>query len=170
LQPLPRSLYLDLMPFRSVLIHRIHLVRWSTPVLADAADIVKEIKGARAKVGRPLIGIAIVPTSVSPPEGEVRRAMIGGMNPLIESCESIHFVLEGSGFKNSILRSVVTNILLLAGKKGKVFVHGTLQEALEAVSAHLAEMRISAAEVTSIARNKGLLTPLGGESHAASPP
>ena len=144
------------MSYRSVLIDRVYMVRWQVPQLADGKAVVENIISARKALDRPLLFIVIAPEDSAPPDDEMRKFMVSHIDQVLSCCEMVHFVMEGSGFKNSIKRSVLTNVLLLAGKRAKTKVHSSVDEALEA----LPQLQVSAREVRDTASRMGILPSL----------
>jgi hypothetical protein len=103
----------------------------------------------------------------APPDSETRKVMSQQLGPLLDFTESIHFVMEGSGFKNSILRSVTTNIILLAGKRGKISVYKSVDEAFAAMAPRLKELGMNAIALRQAAFNHGILRTTPGDAHPA---
>jgi hypothetical protein len=124
------------MACSTITIESIYAVRWDNPEPQDLRRIDFAIAELHKKLGKPCIYLAIVPQDAETPSNEMRSAMIAGMTAMLEHCESIHFVIEGSGFKHTVLRSALAGILLVAGRRGRVFVHTTVQDALQAFAAH----------------------------------
>lgn len=141
------------MSYTSALIERVLIIRWGTPQLEDVAAVLREAKAAKESKGT-VYGLAIVPSDVEPPEDSVRKAMVASMDELLESCDSLHFVMEGSGFKHSIMRSVLSGLLLMAGKRGRIYVHDTVDAALVAIGTRI---KVSSDTLRRLARAKGLL-------------
>jgi hypothetical protein len=96
--------------------------------------MVEEVSAFRRRSKQPLHGMAIVGENVPTPDDAARNAMGESMKSLLEHLETIHVVIEGRGFKNTIMRSAMTGMILLGGKRGKVHVHGTVSEAVYAIS------------------------------------
>lgn len=122
------------MPFRSAFTENLHVVRWEVATAADARRVVDEVAAFRRRAKQPLHGMAIVGENVPTPDDAARSAMGESMKSLLEHLETIHVVIEGRGFKNTIMRSAMTSMVLLGGKRGKVHVHGTVSEAVYAIS------------------------------------
>lgn len=122
------------MSYHSILIDRVHIVRWQKPELADTLPLVREVRQAAQRVGKNLIGIPIIPEDIEPPTDEARSAMAKRMNEILDVSDSVHFVVEGTGFKPSILRSALSGILLVGGKRGRVLVHRNIDQALKLVA------------------------------------
>lgn len=149
------------MPYASMSLGRIYIARWAAEgqTLADYERILAETKRIREAEGL-LLAIGIIPVDMPSPDGEIRRVMNQRMNELLSNCEVIHYVVEGSGFKSSTLRSVATSLLLLTGKRGKIVVHKTFEEALEALTPQLRELGMLPSRLQLAAQSKGLLTPV----------
>lgn len=117
------------MPYESKLLGSTLVVAWDRPDLADVRNVVSEVAQARRRVGQPLLYVAYIPDATATPEAPVRDAMSRSMPELLESCESIVFVLEGSGFKVSIGRAALAGIMLASGHRGRVHVTGSIGQA-----------------------------------------
>jgi hypothetical protein len=155
--------------YQSVLINRVLIIRWGNPEVRDADALLRESLRASEKAGRSIINIMIMPSDIPAPEGEARKAMGQRAKELLQCTETVHCVIEGSGFKTSIKRSVTTSVILLSGQRGRVFVHKDLNEALAFLDPQLQEAGILPSKILQAAHAKGLLTApsLGGV--AASP-
>ena len=137
------------------------MVRWvpgAPQTRQDVQAVLNEFEEIHRTIG-PVIGIALVPPDLPSPEGEMRKFINQKMDNLLALSETIHYVMEGTGFKNSILRSVVTNILMLQGKRGKIFVYKDFDEAIAALTPRLQELKILPTRLSLAARSKGLLSP-----------
>ena len=107
----------------TAVIDAVYFVRWQKPEISDLRRVQAEVASARARVDSPLAYVAIVPGDAEPPEPEVRKFMMDSMDEVLKHCQAMHFAIEGSGFKHSVLRSALAGILLVAGRRGRVFVH-----------------------------------------------
>jgi hypothetical protein len=149
------------MTIRSTFNDGVHIVRWKEPQLADIVPLVNEVRRAREKHGKPIVGIAIMPTDSAPPSDEARMAMGRSMNDILQSIETVHFVMEGRGFAHSIKRSALSGVLLLGGKRGRVVVHSKVEEALREIAPRLT---VTPREFEDRARKSGVLgSVLGGQ-------
>lgn len=122
------------MPYTSMLMGRLHVVRWATPVMPDVDRILKEVQQAFETAKNPLVGISIVPADAEPPRDDVRAAMTRNMDALLKCSEYIYFVMEGSGFRHSIMRSVLAGLLLFGGKRGRIGVESDIDLAVQLAS------------------------------------
>lgn len=144
------------MPYRSAVIDRIHIVRWREPTLADVVPVVEEVKRAATKAGTPFFGIAIVPEDASVPDDRTREAMSKRLPELFEVVESMHFVVEGTGFRLAIVRSVIAAFVFLSSKsRGRLFVHSTVDSALIQIRLRLT---VPTADIAEKAGRLGLLS------------
>ncbi|MCS6915491.1 MAG: hypothetical protein RMK29_14725 [Myxococcales bacterium] len=147
------------------------MLRWTIApqTRADVDSILSEFASLHAKFG-PVIGIGVVPPELPVPEGDVRRYINEKMPELLSHAETLHYVIEGQGFKNSILRSVVVSLLLLTGKRGQIYVHKSFEEAVEALTPRLAELKILPARLHLAAFNAMIHRPGRTAVGAASEP
>ena len=119
------------MSYNSVLVEEMYIVRWLEPNVDDIREIVKKVNELGRKTDNRLIYVAIAPDSSTPPDNETRDAMVKSMDDMIQVCSSLHLVVEGTGFRNSIKRSVLTGILLASGKSKNFYVHANFDEVFE---------------------------------------
>jgi len=122
------------MPYRSVLAGNLYVVRWLEATVPDVRRIELEVGNYRRLAKQPLHGLAIVGEAVPTPDDAARSAMGQSMKTLLDHLETMHVVIEGRGFKNTIMRSAMTGMVLLGGKRGRVHIHGTVSEAVYAIS------------------------------------
>ncbi len=133
------------MPYQSTMIGSALVVVWDRPELPDVRRVVGEVAHQRRRLDEPIIYVAYIPDATATPEPAVRDAMSRAMPELLECCESIVFVLEGTGFKMSIGRAALAGIMLASGHRGRVHITGTIEQASEhlpaPVTAHLRALR-----------------------------
>jgi hypothetical protein len=70
-------------------------------------------------------------------------------------CESVHFIVEGTGFKHTILRTILAANILASARRGKVFVSSSAEEAVSRVTA---EKRMEFVTALMLAGARGLVT------------
>ncbi len=142
--------------YASGVMGNLHVLRWlRSPTLADVQVVTREIERFGKTLGKPIVCVAIIPGSVEPPADDARKRMLDDLERLLKISDSVHFVIEGSGFKHVMLRSVVTGLILVAGRRGRIFVHGNLEDALRECGDLLT---LPAATILASARARGLLT------------
>ena len=61
------------------------------------------------------------------PRGAVRDMMVGFYEKLLQHCDSMHVVIEGSEFEQSIKRSVIASVMLQLDTRGRIFIEGSLE-------------------------------------------
>jgi hypothetical protein len=49
---------------------------------------------------------------------------------VLKSCESMHLVFEGTGFRHTVQRMAMVSIMLMAGKRSRIFIEASLEEAV----------------------------------------
>jgi hypothetical protein len=137
----------------------VFFVRWIDPQVGDVRDIERELKTSHERQGGPVIYIAIVPAECKPLDEKVRTAFINRMQEVLERCETMHFVMEGQGFKNAIMRSSLAAVLLVRGQRTKVFVHKALEDALaSALTLASKETQFVIPQILRQARESGVAT------------
>ena len=83
------------------------------------------------------------------------------MTDILQAIETVHFVMEGRGFAQSIKRSALSGVLLLGGKRGRVVVHSTVAEALRQIAPRLT---LTVRDFEEKARKAGVLgSPFDGQ-------
>ena len=119
--------------YASTVTGNLHVVRWlRTPSIIDLDAVTREIEIAAVRNGTSMVSVSIISPEVDPPAGDVRKRMADGLQRLLKPCDSVHCVIEGSGFKHVLLLSVVTSLVLVAGHRKQMFVHGSFHDFLRA--------------------------------------
>jgi hypothetical protein len=98
--------------------------------MVDALQIPKAVVEAHATVGKPLIYVAVFSPRIPPPADDVRKVMADNMDGMLEHCEAMHLVFEGTGFGHTMQRMAMASILLIAGKRKKVHIAPSLKDAI----------------------------------------
>jgi hypothetical protein len=114
------------------LVGSVFFVRWTKPQLSDLGPLANKLEKAHETNGAPVTYVAIVPEDCEPPNDAMRKRFTDTMSEVLSHCQTMHFVMEGHGFRNAILRNALAAVLLVRGQRNKVFVHRTLEEALTA--------------------------------------
>ena len=115
-------------------IDNVFVVVWKNVSTAAAKKITEQVRVAHADRGD-LVYVALVPDGTPPPDDDGRAALSGAVKVLLPYCSSMHCVIEGSGFRKSVIRGAATGIFMLSGQRGKMKVHDTFTEALRAAPA-----------------------------------
>lgn len=111
----------------------IFFVKWITPEVADAEQIVGDVKALHDDLGKPVRYIAVIGPHVDPPGEDVRSSMRKNIDDLLRYCTSVHIVIEGKGFRRAMARSIGTSIFLLSKNRGRTFAHDSVEQALERI-------------------------------------
>ena len=137
----------------------VFFVRWIAATIADIPVIDRELDAACTENGGPVVYVAILPEDATPPDDRTRTELIKTMQDVLSRCESMHFVVEGSGFKHAVLRTSMATILLVRGQRAKVFVHTKLEDALSSASNRASpKLKFSASLILRQAGESGLVT------------
>ncbi len=143
--------------YDSALIGNAFVVRWKrAPTVIEVNNLLREVVQA-AHGQKNLLCMAIVPGTVNPPEDEARRQMMANTEKILAVAEAMHFVIEGSGFKHVMLRSVVTGLILVSGRRGRIVVHNSFDDAARAAGPSLT---VPVAQLVSTARTQKLASPV----------
>ena len=114
------------MAHRRLLVDRVMCVAWRTPDHDDLTTIIGDISANKARLGRPLLYYSVIGHK-GIPQGDVRDKLVGFYTSLLASCDSMHVVIEGSEFEQSIKRSVIASVLLHVQARGRIFIENSLE-------------------------------------------
>ncbi|MGO8994456.1 MAG: hypothetical protein ACLQVI_14150, partial [Polyangiaceae bacterium] len=90
-----------------------------------------EVASTSARLGKKLLYLSVIgPSSI--PRGEIRDELVGFYQSMLANAESMHIVIEGSEFQQSIKRSVIANVLLVVPARGRVFIENSIQAVIAA--------------------------------------
>jgi hypothetical protein len=111
---------------------RVFLAVWDAGAVSmvDALQIPKAVADAYTNVGKPLIYVAVFSPRIPPPQDDVRKVMADNMDAMLEHCEAMHLVFEGTGFGHTMQRMAMASILLIAGKRKKVHIAHSIKDAI----------------------------------------
>lgn len=110
------------MYFKSFVHERILIIRWLDPSVAGAAELSRLVERCHAAAGGPLFFASIVGASCPTPNGEAREAMRIEHESVADRLTDSRTVILGRSIRQSLMRSVLLNISLLAGRDVKRFV------------------------------------------------
>jgi hypothetical protein len=118
--------------YQSLRIGRVLFIYWRDDVvtLEDARGIMRLVPDSRRDAGKELIYVAVATGTTPPPSDEVRKLMAGTMDDVLKSCETMHLVFEGTGFRHTVQRMAMVSIMLMAGKRSRIFIESSLDEAI----------------------------------------
>ena len=114
------------MANRRLLVDRVLCVAWRTPEPDDLSTITTELLAHKARLGRPLLYYSVIGIK-GIPQGDVRDKLVAFYTALLATCDSMHVVIEGSEFEQSIKRSVIANVLLHVQARGRIFIENSLE-------------------------------------------
>lgn len=113
------------------------VVRWVVPEAADRAHIERLIPNLRARAGKPLEYIAVMPAD-APAFGEPERKLLMDLTEaVLPHCRRLTIVIEARGFRGAILRSTMTAVTLLTRRHDTLRVVESIEAALELSGDHL---------------------------------
>jgi hypothetical protein len=136
------------MAHRHLLVDRVLVSAWKVPEADDIRAIVEQVAAARERLERPVLYLSVIgPSSI--PRGEIRDDMVQYYQSMLAHCDSMHIVIEGTEFQQSIKRSVIANVLLVVPSRGRVFIENTLPGVIAASPAPLRVELTRAAPVAS---------------------
>lgn len=119
------------MSYESCALDGVFVLRWGKiPQITDVDRYASEIAEARAKQGKPLVGLFIMPSDSTAPDEAFRKAQARKLPQIMDNLSYAVAVFEGTGFISSLKRSALVGILLLAPKKHPIHVRSSVEEAL----------------------------------------
>jgi hypothetical protein len=95
---------------RSTHIHNLFVVRWGTPELADCVRIAHLIPELRARAGKPLDYIAVIPADLPTLEEPERRLLIELIEAVVPHCRRLTIVIESRGIRGAMLQVALSNL------------------------------------------------------------
>ena len=113
------------------------IVVWrSAPTVAAAARMIPFVRDHYTERGRPIYIFVVIVDGISPPDDAARAAMAESMAKTAAYTKMIVSVIQGEGFRASVIRSIAAGMQILARKSapGKIF--ATEEEAIVWLSAH----------------------------------
>jgi hypothetical protein len=113
----------------------VYFAHWLRPDVADFARVAREITDARLRAGQAVVYLSLLREDTAPFDEPSRLGLLTHVGEVLDRCTSMHFVVEGHGFRASAHRSMVAGILL-AKRRGHLFVHGSVPEALTQAERH----------------------------------
>jgi hypothetical protein len=120
-----------------MLVDRVLVVAWRMPEHDDVATICRELAEHKQRLGKNLLYLSVI-GGHGIPQGAVRDEIVGFYHTVLATCDSMHIVIEGSEFEQSIKRSVIAGVLLeVGGARGRVIVESSLDAVLSASPPHL---------------------------------
>ena len=111
------------MSYQTVRSKHVLIAVWKNPELSDGPLIVHDAKRAFAEVGQPILFISVAPMNSPPPPEDLRKYMGEHVDEMLEYCSDLHIVIEGTGFMNSAKRLAMASIVLVSGRRKRMFVH-----------------------------------------------
>ena len=146
------------MPYRSTLVQgTLFLLRWQEICPEDIGSSCAQVKAAAAKAGRPILSLWVAPEHLPTPSGEVRGQMVDQMKVLFQHTE-VHHVIEGTSLRTRLLRGFMTNLFVLSGYSGRMFVYRNVVEALIAMMPRLHRAGVTLVEAQRAAASARIFT------------
>ena len=119
------------MAYESCVLDGLYAIRWGQdPQIVDLHSYSAELASARAKQGKPLVALFVMPPDSKNPSEEFRKAQAAALPNIMQHLEFAVAVFEGTGFKIALKRSALGAILLLAPKRFSIHVRSSVEEAL----------------------------------------
>jgi hypothetical protein len=110
---------------RSLIVDRVLTVAWRAPEHDDLIDVIDVLNRESESMGRRLLYLSVIgPRAL--PQGTVRDELVGFYRDVLKYCDSMHVVIEGNEFEQSIKRSAIANVLLIVQGRGRIFIEDSL--------------------------------------------
>jgi hypothetical protein len=122
---------------RSTHVQNLFLVRWGMPEPADCMRIQQLIPQLRARAGKPLDYIAVMPADLPTLAEPERKLLMGLTEAVLPHCRRLTIVIEARGFRGAILRSTMTALTLLTRRHDTLRAVDSIEVALEQSADHL---------------------------------
>jgi hypothetical protein len=118
------------MSYKSLSIDGLYVLRWQQPDVPDVAAYANEIAAARARQGKLLVGMFIMPPESTAPTEPFRKEQARRLPEIMGNLVFAVTVFEGTGFMAAMRRSALVAILMLSPKRFPVYVRATVRDAL----------------------------------------
>jgi hypothetical protein len=128
------------------LVDRVLVVAWRAPEEDDIRSIGNELTTEHARIGRPLLYLSVIGKR-GIPQGTVRDMIVHFYATILAHCDSMHVVIEGSEFEQSIKRSVIASVMLQLDMRGRIFIESTLDRVHQASPAIVRPELVRATQV-----------------------
>ncbi len=100
--------------FKSELIDRVLFTRWLAPPSADDVRVLESrLLDATRQLRKPLIYVGALDPGMKMPNAQERQNLNQLMNVARKYCEAAHLILEGSHLQVSLLRVIVSGMLIV---------------------------------------------------------
>lgn len=113
---------------------RVFAVRWSETTREGVEAVATEARGYHRQLGQPLFYLSVTGEECKPPTDDARQALVDSAKSLSDICEKLFVVLEGQGFRGSVLRSVLASLMMLSKMRGTIEVAPSIDEALSQIA------------------------------------
>jgi len=112
----------------------VFIVRWVEPEANDVAKLVEDVRKEAAKRREKLHYVAVIGSDVPVPDDATRKALSASVDEVLESCQTVHMVIEGKGLRRALVRSLSTSIILLSRHRGRTFAHDEVERAFYTIA------------------------------------
>lgn len=112
---------------------RVFAVRWLHTTASAVAEVETAAMAMHRSIGQPLLHITVVAGDAKPPSDEARRELLESSKRLSSVADKMYLVLEGTGFRLSMMRSVVAGLMLMMESRKILGVFVSIDEALRAL-------------------------------------
>ena len=89
-----------------------------------------EVRRHHVSTGQPIVYVGVTSDASPPPSNEVRQALVASAKSLMPIVDRMYIVLEGTGFRGSVIRSVMAGMMLVSKMRGLVHTVASVDEAL----------------------------------------
>jgi len=121
------------MAYKWAVMERVFWVRWRQLSAKDLDQILVDVINTRKALREKVIYVSTVPADHPVPTSEERQALDKFASDVIEHCDDVHLVMEGSGVTHAMQRAAMTGLMvILRGKRfSALHIHKFVGQALK---------------------------------------
>lgn len=110
------------------------IVRWRDPNEEAAAALSAQLEQHHAKLGAKLFFVVLIGADCTSPDKNTRELLLEGHDRIYALTHTVRGVIIGQGFRQTVLRTGITAMMLVAGLRGQPFsMHKTIPELMAAI-------------------------------------
>lgn len=113
----------------------VFVVLWKEATPAACNDLIAQLRVARQRAGKPLVYLAVMPADLPRINDDGRQALLELVNVLADLTAIACVAMEARGFSGAAVRAMLSGIMLVTGKSGRVRFVDSLHAAWDACRA-----------------------------------
>lgn len=119
------------MAHTAVQVDNFFAVQWGAPEPADLPKVLAAVSEQRERCGRPLAYVALMGGESARLSEEGRKTLMDLTDKVLPLCDKLVVVIEAEGFAASILRSALTAMSMVSGRRGILLYEADVDVALK---------------------------------------